>query len=79
MIILKDIEQHLSEIRSGGGFDRIANNIELFSAEEGCLRDYLHSLVFDTRGNRLGFPKPVMKAIIEIYLKLPEQKRDIWS
>lgn len=78
MILLKDIEQQLSEIRSGG-FERIANNIELFSTDEVYLRDYLHSLVFDNRGNRLGFPKPVMKAIIEIYLKLPEQKGDAWS
>lgn len=77
MIDLKDIEQQLSEIRSGG-FDRIANNIELFSTEER-LRDYLNSLVYDNRGNRSGFPWPVMKAIIGIYLKLPEQKRDIWS
>lgn len=78
MIVLKDIEQQLSAIRSGG-FDRIANNIELFSTEEERLRDYLNSLVYDNRGNRSGFPWPVMKAIMEIYLKIPEQKRDIWS
>ena len=78
MIVLKDIEQQLSEIRSGG-FDRIANNIELFSTEEGRLRDYLNSLMFDNRGNRSGFPIPVMKAIFEIYLRLPEQKGCFWS
>lgn len=80
MIALKDIEQQLSEIRSGG-FERIANNIELFSSsvDEGYLRDYLHSLVFDNRGNRMGFPKNVMKAIFEIHQKLPEQKADVWS
>ena len=42
------------------------------------LQEYLSTIILDRRGGRLGFPKPVLAALLEIHRRhakvLPEEK-----
>lgn len=63
-------------------FPRIGNRILLLWGTVE-LQNYLHTLIIDERGDRQGFPPPVIEAILQIYKDheklIPDDDKDTWD
>lgn len=77
----KEID-NLLQVISDGGFVRIAKAIRILWGEKDCDR-YLNDLIVDDRGNRQGFPKEVLSAImklsVEHHKKFSSTTYDVWT
>lgn len=77
----KEFDDLLKTIKEGG-FQRIADGISTLWGDKAC-DEYLNRLVMDDRGNRKGFPKEVLSAImklsVEHYQKFADKSNDIWT
>ena len=72
----------LLRVISEGGFDRIAKAIATLWGDKAC-DEYLDKLVMDDRGNRQGFPKEVLSALMKLsvthHQKFAHKSNDIWT